>query len=64
MKRFGALAALPARLRAVAAKGDAATLQLETDPAARYERFDQVLATIKRNGVDRIGFVGNERMAR
>ena len=34
-------------------------LQLETDPAARYQRFDQVLADVKRAGVTKLGFVNN-----
>jgi biopolymer transport protein ExbD len=54
-------AALPARLRAATAEG--AVLHLETDAAARYERFDQVLATVRRAGIERLGFVGNERFA-
>ncbi len=29
---------------------------------ARYERFDQTLAVIKRAGITRLGFVGNERV--
>jgi biopolymer transport protein ExbD len=53
-------AALPARLAAIAAQGGA-VLQLQTDAEARYERFDMLLATIKRAGITRLGFVGNER---
>lgn len=53
-------AALPARLAAFMAE-DNAQLHIRADAAARYERFDQVLATIKRAGVTRLGFVGNER---
>ncbi len=44
----------------VAAKG---VLHLKTDAAASYDRFAGVLATVKRAGVTRLGFVGNERMA-
>jgi biopolymer transport protein ExbD len=54
--------ALPARLAALRSAG--ALLELETAPEARYERFDQVLATIKRAGVERLGFVGNARFER
>jgi biopolymer transport protein ExbD len=32
---------------------------MNTDPEARYERFDSVLAVVKRAGVERLGFVGN-----
>lgn len=38
------------------------TLQFRADEAARYERFASVLATVKRAGVTRLGFVGNEAM--
>ena len=51
---------LPARLTAFMAE-DNAQLQIKADAQARYERFDQTLATIKRAGVTRLGFVGNER---
>lgn len=44
-------------------KGDR-VLQLQTDAGARYERFDAVLVTIKRGGITRLGFVGNERCGR
>ena len=39
-----------------------AELVLRTDPEARYERFDQLLAVVKRAGITRLGFVGNEGM--
>ena len=61
--RATADAALPARLAAIAAR-NGAVLELETDPAARYERFDALLATIQKAGVTRLGFVGNERFGR
>ena len=48
------------RLRAIAANPDA-SLQLESAPDARYERFDEVLAEVKRAGITRLGFVGNDR---
>jgi biopolymer transport protein ExbD len=56
-------AALAARLRAVAAEPGAALL-MRTDPEMRYERFDQVLAQVKRAGVTRLGFEGHEAMVR
>ncbi|AQR74328.1 biopolymer transporter ExbD [Sphingomonas sp. LM7] len=37
----------------------AAVLHMNTDPDARYDRFDGVLAVVKRAGVNRLGFVGN-----
>ena len=39
-----------------------ADLQLQTDAETRYERFDQVLAVVKRGGITKLGFVGNEHM--
>ncbi|OAN51885.1 ExbD/TolR family protein [Sphingobium sp. TCM1] len=38
-------------------------LQFQPDAAARYVTVDEVLADIKRSGVTRLGFVGNERYA-
>ena len=37
-------------------------LHLKTDEAARYERFNSVLAVVKRSGVTKLGFIGNETM--
>ncbi len=54
-------AALPAKLAGL--RSDAAVLQLQTDPEARYERFDAVLATIKRANIVKLGFVGNQPLA-
>ncbi|WP_066721299.1 ExbD/TolR family protein [Sphingomonas pituitosa] len=54
-------AALPARLAAL--RTDAAVLQLQTDPEARYERFDTILAAIKRANIAKLGFVGNQPLA-
>ena len=39
-------------------------LHLQTDSAARYEEFDHLIATIKRSGVQEIGFVGNQQYER
>lgn len=54
--------ALPARLAAMQ-REPLADLQFAAAGEARYERFDQTLATIKRAGVTKLGFVGNERFA-
>lgn len=51
---------LRARLDALAADPEG-TLQLEPAADARYARFDEVLAAVKRAGITRLGFVGNER---
>jgi biopolymer transport protein ExbD len=56
-------AALPARLGAFQADPARPVLELNAEGEARYERFDQVLATIRRAGVTRLGFVGNEVFA-
>ncbi len=50
-------AALPGKLAALQQSG--AALHLQTDPEARYERFDGVLAVVKRAGISKLGFVGN-----
>ncbi|MBX9813831.1 MAG: biopolymer transporter ExbD [Proteobacteria bacterium SG_bin5] len=36
-------------------------LQFQPDPQARYEVVDRVLAVVKRSGVGKLGFVGNEQ---
>lgn len=51
-------AALPDRLAGL--RTDAAVLELQTDPETRYDRFDSVLATIKRANIVKLGFVGNQ----
>ncbi len=51
-------AELPALL-ATMQRDAAAVLHMNTDPDARYERFDSVLALVKRAGVERLGFIGN-----
>lgn len=38
-------------------------LYFETDGRARYERFDQLAALIKRSGVREVGFIGNKQFA-
>ena len=52
--------ALPDQLVATMADKDA-TLTIRADAASRYETFDRVLATVKRAGVTRLGFVGNDQ---
>ncbi|MEG3175897.1 biopolymer transporter ExbD [Sphingomonas sp. RB3P16] len=54
--------ALPAHLAALR-RDPAADLQIAADAAARYDRFDHTLATIKRAGITRLGFIGNDRFA-
>ncbi|MFA5968585.1 MAG: biopolymer transporter ExbD [Sphingomonas sp.] len=39
-------------------------LHFQPDRVARYEVVDRVLAVIKRSGVTKLGFVGNEQYAR
>jgi len=56
--------ALQPRLAAMLADPAAPVLHLKTDAATRYERFDETLAVIKKAGVTRLGFVGNEAFAR
>lgn len=51
---------LPARLAAMRAGEPEAVLRLRADGATRYEVFDRVLATVKRSGIERLGFVGND----
>ena len=55
-------ASLPARLAPLVADRQA-LLTVNADPQSRYETFDRVLATIKRAGVTRLGFAGNDRFA-
>jgi biopolymer transport protein ExbD len=38
-------------------------LRLRPDPRTRYQVVDEVLATIKREHVTKVGFVGNERFS-
>lgn len=52
--------ALPDQLVATMADKEA-TLTIRADAAARYETFDRVLATVKRAGVTRLGFIGNDQ---
>ena len=51
-------AELPGLLAAMQ-RDAAGVLHMNTDPDARYDRFDGVLALVKRAGIERLGFVGN-----
>lgn len=53
-----AQAELPALLAAMQADPNA-ELHLRADGETPYERFDQVLATVKRAGVTKLGMIGN-----
>jgi len=36
-------------------------LHFQPDAAARYETVDRILAVVKRSGVSKLGFIGNEQ---
>lgn len=57
-------AALPARLAAFRAAAPDGILHFRADAETRYEDFDRILADVKRAGIERLGFVGNDRFAR
>src|SRR3954454_20073180 len=54
-------AQLPGRLDTFLVAHEDAVLELRADGGARYEDFDKLLATVKRSGIERLAFVGNER---
>ena len=54
---------LAPRLAALAADPAEPELQIAADAETRYERVDQTLAAVRRAGITRLGFVGNERFA-
>jgi len=54
---------LRVRLERMAKDPTKPQLHFETDARARYERFDQLVAMIKRAGVEEVGFVGNAQFA-
>jgi biopolymer transport protein ExbD len=54
---------LTARLRAMAADPAQPLLELSADSETRYQRFDETLAAVRRAGVDRLAFVGQNRFA-
>ncbi|HYD14586.1 MAG TPA: biopolymer transporter ExbD [Allosphingosinicella sp.] len=55
---------LQGQLLQLAASPSLPELRLNAASEARYERIDQILAQIRLAGVDRLGFVGNERYRR
>ena len=56
-------AELTARLRALAADPADPVLEVNADAETRYARFDETLAAVRRAGVDRLAFVGQDRFA-
>ena len=56
-------AALAPRLARIAADPSEPELHVAADAETRYERVDQLLAAIRRAGIIRMGFIGNERFA-
>jgi biopolymer transport protein ExbD len=57
-------ATLGGRLAAFRAAAPDGILYFRTDGEARYEDFDRILADVKRAGITRLGFLGNDRFAR
>ena len=54
-------AALGDHLRSAAVSGD--DLQIQTDGGTRYERFNHLIALVRKSGVTRIGFAGNAQFS-
>lgn len=52
------------RLYAFHAVRNDGVLELRADGAARYDAFDRLLLVVKRSGIERLAFVGNERFAK
>lgn len=52
---------LKSRLAAMLKDPDKPQLHMQTDANARYEIFDHTIATVKRSGVQAIGFIGNRQ---
>jgi biopolymer transport protein ExbD len=52
---------LPARLARMVADPAQPVLHMGAEAETRYERFDQALGTVRRAGITRLGFVGNQR---
>ena len=55
---------LEPHLLQLAADPGLAELRLNAASEARFDRIDHILAQIRRAGVERLGFIGNERYAR
>lgn len=56
-------AELPDLLARFAADPADPELHFSAEAETRYERFDETLAAVKRAGIGRLGFVGNQRFA-
>lgn len=56
-------AELNRRLAGAAADPSQPVLHMNAHDETRYERFDEVLAAVRRAGIDRLGFVGQQRFA-
>lgn len=56
-------AELNRRLASAAADPAQPVLHMNAHDETRYERFDEVLAAVRRAGIDRLGFVGQQRFA-
>lgn len=54
---------LKSLLTAMTKDPDLPQLHMQTDADARYEIFDHTIATVKRSGIQAIGFVGNKQFA-
>ena len=54
---------LPGRLAAFRAAAPDGVLEMQPEGDLRYGRFDSVLAVVKRSGIEKLGFVGNDRFA-
>ena len=54
---------LPGRLAAFHAAAPDGVLEMQPEGELRYGRFNSVLAVVKRSGIERLGFVGNDRFA-
>jgi len=56
-------AELTPRLAGMAADPSQPVLHMNAHDETRYERFDETLAAVRRAGIDRLGFVGQQRFA-
>jgi biopolymer transport protein ExbD len=54
-------AQLPQRLAALGADPADPDLHIAAEAETRYERVDETLAEVKRAGITRLGFIGNQR---
>jgi biopolymer transport protein ExbD len=54
---------LPGRLKAFRAAAPDGVLEMQPEGELRYGRFDTVLAVVKAAGIEKLGFVGNDRFA-